>query len=55
MNAKRRYSPNRISRKGLIKLYERSFKQMRISFGGAAHFRLLELKDKERKRREYVK
>ena len=51
MDTKKRYNSDRISTKGLIKLYERSFNQMRISFGGAAHFRLLELKEKIKKRR----
>jgi len=34
-----------ISRKGLIRLYQRSFDQFRIKDGGPAHKRLNELKN----------
>ena len=54
MNTKNRYSPNRISRNGLIKLYKRSFSMMRIKDGGAAHKRLLELIEKENNKKFYA-
>ena len=47
----KRYPSDRISKKGLIKLYQRSYDTLQISHNGAAHKRLIQLEKEEHVRK----